>query len=705
MKTDFSKILRLCPIALAMASVFPAYAQEDADDDHASHLSPIVVHAAGATGSATGNSAQLLDTHPGYFSATGGGVAGIPIVNGLGDDRLKIRVDGMDLTAACANHMNTPLSYAAPSLIGSIRLNAGVTPVSLGGDNIGGSIEVKSPAPAFASADESLHTEGRLSAAGRSVDHSQSIGLDATVASSWLSLSYAGSQDRGQSYRDGNGDTVLASMYKSENHRLTMAARDDDQQLVLRLGEQRIPYQGFPNQYMDMTGNHAQFANATYTRDTAWARLEGKVYWQETRHEMGFFSTERTGMMPMSTQGQNLGYTLQAEIPTGSDDALWRIGNEFHRFTLDDWWPPVAGSMMMGPNNYVNINDGKRDRFALFAEYETTWRDGWSGIFGLRDELVRTDAGPVQPYGSGMMQMADVAAAAAFNARDRARTDNNIDLSAIARYEPDERARYEFGIARKSRSPSLYERYTWGRGSMAMTMTNWFGDGNGYVGDMDLKPEVANTLSFNADWHDAEQTEWYATLSPYFSYVQNYIDADVIGTFSPYSVAEASGKLLRFANHDAMLYGLNATGGMPLLRDSAWGDIDLGGSASYVRGKRTDGNNLYRMAPLTLSLALSQRIGAWTQSVEARMVAAKRTLDAQRNEIRTAGYTLVNLRTEYRWDDRLTISAGITNLFDKAYSDPMGGVYLSGLKAQRSGPLTALPGYGRSFDIAASIRF
>jgi iron complex outermembrane receptor protein len=86
-----------------------------------------------------------------------------------------------------------------------------------------------------------------------------------------------------------------------------------------------------------------------------------------------------------------------------------------------------------------------------------------------------------------------------------ATTDNNIDLTALARFTPDAGQTWEFGYARKTRSPNLYERYTWGRGTMAMTMTNWFGDGNGYVGNIDLKPEVAHTLSATADWHAADR--------------------------------------------------------------------------------------------------------------------------------------------------------------------------------------------------------
>jgi iron complex outermembrane receptor protein len=37
-------------------------------------------------------------------------------VHGLADDRLRIKIDGMDLIASCPNHMNPPLSYLDPRL-------------------------------------------------------------------------------------------------------------------------------------------------------------------------------------------------------------------------------------------------------------------------------------------------------------------------------------------------------------------------------------------------------------------------------------------------------------------------------------------------------------------------------------------------------------------------------------------------------------
>jgi hypothetical protein len=92
----------------------------------------------------------LIDTSLTPVEATAGGVSSLPSVHGLADDRLRIQVDGMDLVSACGNHMNPPLSYIDPTRVGSVRLFAGITPVSVGGDSIGATIQVESPAPEFA---------------------------------------------------------------------------------------------------------------------------------------------------------------------------------------------------------------------------------------------------------------------------------------------------------------------------------------------------------------------------------------------------------------------------------------------------------------------------------------------------------------------------------------------------------------------------
>jgi hypothetical protein len=73
---------------------------------------------------------------------------------------------------------------------------------------------------------------------------------------------------------------------------------------------------------------------------------------------------------------------------------------------LDDWWSSVGGSAMMGPNTFININDGQRRRLGSFVEWERHWNREWTRLLGPRNDVVWMNAGNVQEY-SAMMYGAD----------------------------------------------------------------------------------------------------------------------------------------------------------------------------------------------------------------------------------------------------------------------------------------------------------
>ncbi len=94
------------------------------------------------------------------------------------------------------------------------------------------------------------------------------------------------------SYEDGNGDLVIDTLYRAQNHSLTAAVRDQKQQLVVKLTHQKIPYQGFANQYMDMVDNTSYGVVAQYKRELENSEFEGgQLNWHSVKHEMGFFHT------------------------------------------------------------------------------------------------------------------------------------------------------------------------------------------------------------------------------------------------------------------------------------------------------------------------------------------------------------------------------------------------------------------------------
>ncbi len=705
----------------------------------------------------TSDTASLLEGNNGYSTQKAGAVSNLPVIHGLADDRVKVDIDGMGITSACANHMNSPMSYIAPANVGNVTVYSGGTvPVSVGGDSIAGTVKIESKQPYFTKKGEGSTTGGSVTAGGKSNGNAVSGGADVFYADETTNLTYSKTYSHADNYQSaskfkaGDGkytNVVGTSLYEIHTDTVKLAKKVGSDLYTFSVGRQYIPYQGYPNQYMDMTHNDSLMINAGYLGQFSWGLLDAKVFHQKTEHEMNFIDTKYSASnpqgMPMNTKGTDMGYVVKGVIPLTNGHTL-TVGNELHKQELDDWWPASGNMMMAGMNPYTywNINGGTRDRFGTFAELETKQNDKWTTLIGLRHERVTTDTGnvvgyygtldgtvtnmmtsgtPSMPFGEKGVNMPY---ANAFNASDRSRTDDNIDFTAAAKYLADNTSSYEFGFARKTRSPNLYERYSWGRTGMDMKMIGWYGDGNGYLGNPDLKPEVANTLSITGKWNDATREDWQVSATPYVSYVENYIDADKCGslaagvkpmsdlckTNSGSSTAGSGSTIgLTFANHDALLYGLDVSAKKALGRLSS-GNYTLLTSINYVRGTILDTNanrdsNIYNIMPLSTKIALQHQLGKWHNAVELQVVASKTAVDATRNEFKTPEYKLVNLRTGYDWG-QYRVDAGVENLFDEMYFLPTGGAMLApSISGGGKAPYSAVAGMGRSFYLSGTMKF
>lgn len=712
----------------------------------------------------TSDSASLLRDVPGVSLNGAGGVSSLPSIHGLADDRLRIKVDGMDLISSCPNHMNPPMSYVDPSNVGSLKVYAGISPVSVGGDSLGGTITVNTKAPVFAAPGQDNIMKGEAGAFFRSNNSAQGANLSATYATESFNLSYDGSVSEANNYKAGGAfkssgvtgrvghvlglDEVGSTAYATANHSLGFAMKGNGHLVEAKLGLQILPNQLYPNQRMDMLNNQQASFNLRYLGDMAWGNLDARVYHESVDHTMDFGADKRywyglasggpAGMggtgngvacgpigmtcatgMPMYTASKNTGVTVKTDVSLNQQDLL-RVGGEYQHYTLNDWWTPSGA--MMWPNTFWNINGGKRDRTAVYGEWESHINPSWVSMLGVRFEHVNTDSGAVHGYNQATFPSLaapgmnnQIRDAANFNNSSRAKSDNNWDLLASGRYTASTQSDIEFGFAHKVRSPNLYERYTWSTWQMAALMNNFVGDGNGYLGDVNLKPETANTLSATFDWHASDRM-WEFKATPYYTQVTDYIDAvqwNGVTNLPAAPLVANQFTVLKYANQSARLYGLDISGKMPLA-STRWGELGIKGMLNYTNGKnRTTGDNLYNVMPLNAKLTFTQKTGGWDNGVELVMVDSKKNTSAARNEIKTAGYNLVNLHTSYAWK-KIRVDFGVENLFNKLYALPLGGAYVgqgttmaTALVPIGSVPLwgTAVPGMGRSINAGVTIAF
>lgn len=711
----------------------------------------------------TSDTASLLRDVPGAFVYSAGGLSGLPVLDGLADDRLHIDVDGLPLLSACGNHMNSPLSYIDPSRVGDIRVYPGIVPVSVGGDSVGGAILVNPVAPKFALPGQVVFTSGKIGSYYRSNGNAFGANLAATAATENVNITYNGSFAKSENYTAGgnfkpsgpafltppsplpftrlgtptpwlNGNEVGSTAYQAQNHNLAIALRQENHLLKFDLGIQNIPYQWYPNQRMDMTQNDSILGNLRYTGQYEFGVLDAQLYHQKIRHMMDFGDDKQfyygslTGVlapgMPMNTNASNSGAKIKASMNL-LDRHVLRIGGEYQRYRYNDWWPPSPGVLPpgvamggMAPNAFLSINNGQRDRLDGFVELESHWTPQWMTQFGARSDTVFMNTGPVQGYNAMMYNQAPLFPATTFNNADRRRVDQNWDLTAQTTYTPSIVETYSFGYSQKSRSPNLYERYAWSPAAMAMEMIGWFGDGNSYIGNLNLQPEVAHTVSATADWHDASGT-MSLQATPYFTYISNYIDVQrcplFVCDFSAATVSNLTATQgfvrLQFINQSARLFGADISGRALLAQDTPVGAFAAKGILSYVNGQNTTtGGNLYNIMPINAKLSLEQKIDGWTNAIEAQFVGAKNNVEQVRNEVTTFAYTLFNLRSSYEWQN-IRVDFGVENVFDTFYYLPLGGAYIGqGSTMSTTPPLAppwgvSVPGMGRSFYVATNVKF
>jgi iron complex outermembrane receptor protein len=646
------------------------------------------------------NSAEMAAEAAGVSLRENGQLASIPLLHGLGDERAKLVVDGMTVSSACANHMNPPLSNLPPGQAAEVTVMAGITPVSMGGDSLGGTIAVASREPVFAQPGERVHSEGDSSGFYRSNGENYGGSFSVWVAGRNLSMGYGAFWARNDDYTDGSGHKVTSTYAQSADHTLTLAARSARNLVVFQGGLHHTPYEGFANAQMDLVRNYAESLNLHYRRTFDRGLLDTRAYWQGSWHAMNIGKDKSTFPepmnMPMQTHGRDFGYTVKMETPLFDRHSL-RAGGELHRFVLDDRWPAVAGTApMMGPNPFVNINDGRRTRLGWFAEVASKWNAQWSTLAGLRIDTVWSNAGPVEGY-SSMMYGAD---ANAFNALNRAHADQDFDATAVARYEPNAFSSFEAGYARKTRAPNLYERYAWSSNWMASGMIGWFGDGNSYVGNVSLKPETAHTASGTASWRGRAGE---IKLTPFVTYIQGYVDVDTLATnnYGLSSLAE-----LRFSNHNARIEGADLSGDSALWKSARFGQGKVSGAGGWLHGERVDGKTgLYQMMPLHFRVNFEEEGKGAIGGIGLQAVDRKADVDPRRLEQKTPGYGLLNLHAGYG-RGFLRVSVASDNVLNKCYEQPLGGVNFDDFMASgMTSRLKPLTGRGRSFQASLTARF
>lgn len=619
--------------------------------------------------------ASLLNAVPGAAVVRNGPQTGIVQLRGLSGDRVKTLVNGMTLTPACPNHMDPPLHYAAPAAVDSLRVMAGVTPVSWGGDSIGGTVLVEPAAPRFAPNDSGLPSGG-LGSFYRSSNDGYGFNADAGLADQRHSASYSGSWQTANDLRFPGG-RVRDTGFETQQHDFAMAWKGRRGVFSTDGGFVRTRNAGTPALTMDMIEDDAWHVGLRYQGELGAGTVDSRFYYHTIEHLMDNYSLRTPGAMRMFSPAtsDDLGGNLGFALPHGQH--TFRAGTGFHFNRFNAYQQNAVTSAQQD-----TFNGAQRWRAGTYLEWQADWTERWITTLGIRNDTVGASTRNLNRW-----LPASAADAAAFNALDHDFVDANFDVTATARFEANDFSTFELAFARKNRAPSLLERFLW----TPLSASAGQADGRSYLGNAILEPETSHQFAATAGFHGER---WHVNVTPFYNLVSDYIQG------TPINRLVGGLPVLQWRNVGrADLYGVDGSA------DYAFNDhLTARGNLSYVRGiNRDNGDNLYRIAPLHGTVGLDHTWKRWKSSVEVALVARQDDVAAYNLEPVTPGYALLNLRTGYEFPRGLSVELGLENITDQFYTDHLGGINAVGGSDVPVG--NRIPGAGRFVYVAGRVKF
>ncbi len=647
------------------------------------------------------DSAELLGRIPGAAANGNGPLTGIAQYRGMYGDRVNILLNGTHVSPAGPNTMDPPLSRLPVALMEQLSVVRGIAPVSSGNETIGGTFKARTRGGQFGSG-EKYEFHGDAGLQGHTVDGGYDLSLLASLGNQSQRFHIAATRQEGDDYDAGTG-TVRPSEHERNFYTAGYGWTSGDHEFSLDVDHDDTNANGTPALPMDIEwvdGNHLR---ARYQGRLKGVELEWRLYGGSARHRMSNYHLRQAPVLISGmamrrhslTESRDLGYALSARWPVAGGQLM--IGADGYRAEhFADIFDPGNPRFLI--NNFRGID---RDVDGLFGEWTGELVPGWSLEAGLRYTHVHMNADTVSATGfpMAMLQNAADTLASGFNSSDRSINDGNIDAVLKLRHAFSENFELEFGLARKTRSPSYQERYLW----LPAQSTAGLADGNNYIGDIGLDPEVSWQAEIGLEW---QGNDYYFTPRLFYHHVRDYITG-VAGPTSGSAwmfhntlnaMLGSSALLLQFANVDARLYGIDAGFGWRFLPH--W---RVDGNLSAVRGERVDSDdNLYRIAAPTLLAGVSYDAPRWSATLEGQFTSPKRDIAEVNNERKSAGYILFNLRGEYHLPlEHLLLRFGAENLLDKQYRPHTAGLNRVASSAAPAG--VHVPGPGR--NIYASLSY
>ena len=608
-----------------------------------------------------------LSQIPGVSVNGNGLISGIVQYRGLYGDRLKLKIDGIEITGAGPNAMDGPLSHALGNRQ-EVVLYQGIAPVSVAYETLAGAIEIRDAAPLFGESSE-WGTLSSLSGSGFANNKAKMLGMIVAAANNKNYLSFQGQYQDASSYESGNGLLVPSTFYERSGLKLSLARHTDDYKVDFLIGSRNTNESGTPALAMDILFVDSLWYKLGVAKhiSTDW-QAKIKLFGNQNEHVMNNFALRDAPSLAAYRENtvDSKATGVDLDFIQDSSGNNWSLGANYYS--------QVHNSRISNPNNTAffiqNFTDIQREVISLYAEYDMTAKskDDVHWQLGSRVSNIGYDSGNV---GSNMAMMNPNVAelVAGFNQAERDLSFDLVDVVVKAKTQISESLLATFSLGRKERAPIYSELYSW----FPRGVSAGLADGRNYLGNLALKKETAQQLDVGLQLQRGGLT---IMGNVFYQNIDNYIIGVPSLNMSANMIAGmmASQPPLQWDNRRAKLHGADLY--MSKLLASHW-QASL--SAQWVQGKLAEAIEgeryaLYRIAPFSGNIALHWDKNELGVSLALSLAAAQDDVSSLQNETRTAGYGVWNLNVHYQASSALSLNLVAENLLDKEYAQHLGGI-------------------------------
>jgi len=594
--------------------------------------------------------ADALKSVPGFAVIRKGGTDGDPVLRGLAGSRLGVQIDGQHIFGGCGNRMDPPTAYVFPAAYDRITIVKGPQSVLHGPGNSAGVVLFERSYRRLAQNEAALY--GSLTAG--SFGRFDAV-ADVRAGTPAWQVRATGTVTRADDYEDGTGRSVH-SAYERWSANAALAWTPD----TLTFVELSAAASDGEAAYADRAMDGVKFTRDNYALRLRREQLSPLVSAAEVRafhnyvdHVMDNYSLRpfvASAMMPnpsvSNPDRETRGAVAQLELlPLESLRLTLGADAQTNTHTLRS----SMNQTTMPYETKARARDARFEQRGLFGEAAATLAPGHRLFAGARlDRWEATDTRSVVAI--SMMSTAPNPSAGRVRTSDLA--------SGFLRYEHDlgaaERTPVTLfaGLGRVQRFPDYWELIK----NESATSVSAFG----------TEPETTTQLDLGALWHAGA---FELSLSAFAARIDDFIL--VQSAFAKPSGMMGTRAAVITRNVDATTRGGEAS--------LAWRfatDWKLDASLAYVRGENdTDARPLAQIPPLEGRLALAYTRPTWSAGALVRAVDAQDRIALNQGNIvgqdlgRSAGFAVFSLHGSWKPTARTRLSAGVDNLFDRAYAE------------------------------------